>query len=125
MAGQKWNYIFKKESTQLPVRVQNYSITDENLVDIKIDSVSLFFLFENSGTTTTPISGYITTTWKFKKEYSFDSQYSIFSDDYASDYEYDYKKYLVPLNGFDDAYISGNFIEYNAEWPLDNPFKKN
>lgn len=121
--GNLKNYILKKESSQMPVRVQNYSINNESIVDIKIDSVSLSFLNDQS---ITPLSGYIATTWKFKKEYLADyTQYPMFSDDeYNSDYEFEYKKYLVPLVNFSDPDATGNYIEYFAEWPLDTPFKK-
>lgn len=116
------NYILTKETSQMPVRIQNYSINNESIVDIKIDSISLAFLNDQS---INPLSGYIATTWKFKKEFNLDySQYPMFSDDYTSDYEFEYKKYLVPLVNFTDPDVTGNFIEYFAEWPLDNPFKK-
>lgn len=115
------SYIMKKEVSQLPVRIQNYSIKNENILDIRIDSVHLSFVDANS---ITPLSGYLITTWKFKKSYLSDSQYPMFSDDYTSDYEFDYKNYLVPLVNFENADVSGNFIDYFSEWPLDNPFKK-
>lgn len=114
------NYITAKENSELPVRIQNYSIKDENVVSIKIDSISLFYINE---TDLKPLSGYISTKWQLKREFSLDKP--MFSDeymsnnyDYMSDFEYDYKTYLVPLKNFDSK------IDYKAEWPSDNPFKK-
>ena len=71
------NYIVLKESSELPVRIQNYSIKDENVVDIKIDSISLSYISESH---IEPLSGYISTKWKLKRKYSIDTP--IFNDEY-------------------------------------------
>ena len=114
-------YIITTEETKLPIVMQNITINSPEVLGISIDSVTLSFA--NDGTVQ-PITGYLNTTWKIKKEVIVSEDYSNYSFLYDEFSDFETKRYLVELTDFKDADIEGRSIKYHANWPEKNPFKK-
>lgn len=112
-------FVIRTERERIPIIMQNYTLADETVLSVTIDSIRLFYPYESNNT---PSHGYLCTTWKLKRELSSEidyEKYHFLLDDYA---DFDNKKYLVELNDFDDVYFDGT-AEYRACWPKTNPFK--
>ena len=111
-------FVIRTERERIPIIMQNYTLADETVLSITIDSIRLFYPYKSNNT---PSHGYLCTTWKLKREVSSEidyEKYHFLFDDYA---DFDNKKFLVELNDFDDVYYDGT-AEYRAYWPKTNPF---
>lgn len=114
-------YIFDKENAQLPIKLQKYAVNSPEVIEITIDSVSLFF----SEGDFVPDYGHLNTTWKIKKSI-FDGddeygKYSFLSDEYS---DFETKSWIIELTNFDDVDAMGREAKYKANWPEKNPFKE-
>jgi len=115
-------FVIRTEREKIPMIMQNYTLNDEKVLSITIDSIRLFYANEELGIT--PSHGYLCTTWKLKRELSNEidyEKYPFLLDDYADS---DNKKYLIELNDFEDVYSDGKNARYKAYWPERNPFRK-
>ena len=114
-------FVIRTEREKIPMIMQNYTLADETVLSITIDSIRLFYANELG---ITPSHGYLCTTWKLKRELSSEidyEKYTFLLDDYA---DFDNKKYLIELNDFEDVYSDGKNAKYRAYWPEKNPFRK-
>ena len=114
-------FVIRTEREKIPMLMQNYTIADETILGITIDSIKLFYPFETS---ITPTHGYLCTTWEVKRELSSEidyNKYPFLLDDYA---DFETKKYLIEVNEFSDVYSDGSNAKYKAYWPERNPFRK-